>query len=283
MKSYRKKVLALALVGALAFAFAGCNKSGGKTESLTESELSAILQPGLQITLIDDSKGSSTGTTTAAPSGNTDTTVTTVTDANGNVFAVTTDANGNVATVPYVPPATTAAQTNPGNPAQSDPNPAVTTTQSGSSTNTPKLETRQALWMDLTKQGDFTFNGQFLTFRFKIKEGAQAGNYPISITHTDFCTYDAVTIKDIKTAKGYVGVNAGAQKDQAPDTSSFLITCNSVEGKPGDTVDVTFSISNNSGFAAFDFQFQYDAAVLEYVDGGAAKEFATSANIGMYP
>ena len=82
MKSYRKKVLALALVGAMAFAFAGCNKSGGKTESLTESELSAILQPGLQITLIDDSKGSSTGTTTAAPSGNTDTTVTTVTGSN---------------------------------------------------------------------------------------------------------------------------------------------------------------------------------------------------------
>ena len=280
MKSYRKKVLALALVGAMAFAFAGCNKSGGKTESLTESELSAILQPGLQISLIDDSKGSAT-TTTAAPNSSTETTVTTVTDSNGNVFAVETDASGNLTTVPYVPPATTAAQSTP---AQSDPNtPAVTTTQNGTSANTPVMETRQALWMDLTKEGDFTFNGEFLTFRFKIKDGAQAGNYPINITHTDFCTYDAVTLKGIQTAKGYVGVNTGAQKDQAPDTSSFLITCNSVEGKPGDTVDVTFSISNNTGFAAFDFQFQYDSSVLEYVDGGAAKEFATSANIGMYP
>lgn len=276
MKTYRKNILALALVGAMAFGLAGCNKSGDNKTSLTDSELSAILQPGLQISLIDDSgSGSTATTTTSAPSGgNTETMVTTVTDSNGNVFAVETDDNGNLTTVPYVPPVTTAAQV--------DPDPTVTTTQNGSSA-APRIETRQALWMDLTKQGDFNFNGQFLTFRFKIKDGAAAGNYPINITHTDFCNYDAVTLRDIQTAKGYVGVSTAAQADQAPDTSSFLITCNSVEGKPGDTVDITFSISNNSGFAAFDFQFQYDANVLEYVDGGAAKDFATSANIGMYP
>ena len=98
MKTYRKNILALALVGAMAFGLAGCNKSGDNKTSLTDSELSAILQPGLQISLIDDSgSGSTATTTTSAPSGgNTETTVTTVTDSNGNVFAVETDDNGNL-------------------------------------------------------------------------------------------------------------------------------------------------------------------------------------------
>ncbi len=268
MKNNKHKVIAVALACALALPMLGCNKDSGK-DSLTDSEKSAVLNPGLSISLVPDTMAPSLSTTTAPNGGSSSvTSVTTVTNASGQVFEVVTDTNGQETTKPYVPPVTT------------------TTKPSGSTGNdnqTPnaKMETRQALWMDLTQKTDFTFNGQFLKFTFKIKDGAADGKYAVSLTDTDFSTYMAQTLTDIKTSPAYIGVNNDATAGQASG-SGFNIVGNAVKGKPGDTVDVIFAVENNPGFAAFNIQFKYDSNALEYVNGGAASDFATVANIGVY-
>lgn len=267
MKNNKHKVIAIALACALALPMLGCNKDSGK-DSLTDSEKSAVLNPGLSISLVPDAMTPSISTTTAPNGGSSSaTSVTTVTDAAGKVFEVVTDANGQETTKPYVPPVTTTAPSS--------------TTSNDSQKPNAKMETRQALWMDLTQKSDFSFNGQFLKFTFKIKDGAADGKYTISLSDTDFSTYMAETLTDIKTSPAYIGVNTDATAGQASG-SGFNIVGNAVKGKPGDTVDVIFNVENNPGFAAFNIQFKYDANALEYVNGGAASDFATVANIGVY-
>lgn len=130
----------------------------------------------------------------------------------------------------------------------------------------------QAWWMDLTKQADYEFNGEYLTAQFKIKEGAQNGIYPVTVEWADFSNWEAETIK-FTCIDGAVVVGGEAEENKFNDTSDPQIMVSNVSGKVGDTVTVTFNIKNNPGVVGNIFRFGYNSDALEYVGGGEGKDF----------
>lgn len=268
MKKYVKAAAFLALACVLAMPMAGCSKKG--VESLTSEELEEVIHGELQITVVGSEEVTVTNTvpadTTTTESVAT-TTVTTVTDAEGNKYVAATDAQGStvtddagqMVTEPYVEPETTTT---------------VTTTVAGSEPVVALMETRQALWWDISKKDDYFFNGSFLKFTFKIKEGTADGNYPINIVKTDFTNYDCQTLA-VSGINGYVSVGDVQAPTQAPAGSDFTIVTNNVSGNAGDTIEVIFNVANNPGICGFDFQFQYDSNSLEFVRGGFGEDFSS--------
>ena len=273
MKKYVKAAAFLALACALAMPMAGCNKKG--VESLTSEELEAVIRSDLQISVVGSEEVTVTETipaeTTTANSSSesvTTTTVTTVTDADGNKYVAATDAQGStvtdnagaVVTEPYVEQPTVPTTT-------------TTTTIAPSQPSVSLMETRQALWWDISKKDDFHFNGSFLKFTFKIKEDTADGNYPINIVKTDFSNSDAKSL-DVSGISGYVSVGSAEAPQSEPVGSGFTVSTVNVSANAGDTVDVVFRVDNNPGLCGFDFQFQYDTNALEFVSGSFGEDFA---------
>lgn len=277
MKGYKIRAAVLALACIMALPMTGCTKSG-EVASLTSEELEAVQQKDLEINAIGTQEVLITGTTpaeTTAPPVATTPAVSTVTDASGNTFVYVTDTQGTTVTQqggaavtqPYIPPITTTATTEAGG------STTTTTTAQNNDTYTAMMETRQALWWNISRKSDYVFDGQFLKFNFKVKDSTKDGNYEIRITHADFSNYAANTL-DVKTQNGYITVgNATPVTPPAADGSGFLITASSAQAKPGDTVEIIMNMKNNPGFAGLDFQFQYDTNALEFVDGGYATDF----------
>ena len=189
-----------------------------------------------------------------------------VTDASGETVK---DDSGNVQTeivnVTEAPQASDPAETSstePDSPA-TDP-PAV-------SDYTPVYDLCKAYWLDMSQEGDFFFNGEFLVIEFKVREGIPDGSYPITFASTDIASWDVVAREPEKKINGEVAVNTqpAAQEDM-PD-SGFGLKINSVSAKPGDTVKVSVDLNNNPGFCGFVIELQYDKSALEIVNtyGGA--------------
>ncbi|MGN1481423.1 cohesin domain-containing protein [Porcipelethomonas sp.] len=144
---------------------------------------------------------------------------------------------------------------------------------SGNETTAGKKEIMQAWWMDLSKSKDFVFDGEFITAQFKIKDTTANGTYPVTIEWTDFSNWDAQSVK-FSTTDGAVVVGSEATPNSFKNDGSAEIMATNVSGNPGDTVTVTFNMKNNPGIVACVFRFGYDSDALEYVGGGSGKDFS---------
>ena len=149
------------------------------------------------------------------------------------------------------------------------------TEAANTSSYSPSYDTCQAYWLDMSQEGDFFFNGEFLAFEFEVKEGTPDGSYPITIDSTDIASWDIVRW-DPQIINGEVAVNtqAAAQEDM-PD-SDFGLKVNSVSAKPGDTVKVTIDLANNPGFCGFVIEVKYDKNALEMIDSYGGADFDTA-------
>ncbi len=63
------------------------------------------------------------------------------------------------------------------------------------------------------------------------------------------------------------------------NNESFALSVNSPEGNPGDTVDITVSVSENTGFAGLNIQLDFDNTVLEPVSFVSNIEMETVTNL----
>lgn len=142
---------------------------------------------------------------------------------------------------------------------------------SGTITGTKK--TQQAVWMDLS--GDFTFDGEFITAEFKIKDTTANGVYPITIDWLDFANIKAVSLT-ARGINGSVAVGGAAETNEFVNDGSFEVKADCVSGKPGDTVSVTFRFNKNPGICASIFRFGYDSDALEYVGGSEGADFTNA-------
>lgn len=135
--------------------------------------------------------------------------------------------------------------------------------QSGNSNNssgTKKIY--QTYWMNLN--GDFIFDGEFLTAEFKIKETTPNGTYPVTIEWLDFANIQAVSLK-ATGIDGAVVVGGTAQDTPFKNDGSFEVRADTVSGKPGDIVKVSIRFNNNPGICADVVRFVYDSDALEIV------------------
>ncbi len=142
---------------------------------------------------------------------------------------------------------------------------------------TPSYDTCKAYWLDMTQQGDFTFNGEFLVLEFQVKEDTPDGNYPINITYTDIGSWELVSRYPECVAGEIVVGDAEPTKKAEASADAFTLTVDSVAAKQGDIVKVAIDMANNPGFCGFVIDIQYDAAAMSIVQSYGGVDFDDAA------
>ena len=279
MKNITKRIVALfAVVCVAASSFAGCGDKG--TSSTSSSSEEAVLQMPLEFGAAED--GNAIGTTpaeitTSAPATTTaaveDTTeIEDVTDADGQpvtTVAVVTDASGAAVTdaagsrVTEVVKVTTIV-TKPA--ASETPTTAAVKYES-------KQDGRYAMWLDISKDENFFFEGDFLHIVFKVKDGIPDGDYKVRIS-PDLSDVAGTAVYPSKVIDGTVRVNKGEIGDiDVSGESGMVFYGNNVACKQGDTIDCYINIKNNTGLVAFVIWFYFDSNALEFVSAEASGEY----------
>ncbi len=251
--------------------FAGC---GDKESKSSSAEVSADMQYPLEIGKANDGKTSDPGikvddkgteNTTAAAEDTTE--IEDVTDADGQPVtepvtvtdaagATVTDAAGaavtemvKVTTIVKKPATTTAAKYEP--------------SQDG----------RYAMWLDISKDENFYFEGDFLHMVFKVKDGIPDGDYKIRIS-PDLSDVKGTAVYPSKVIDGTVRVNKGTiDAVDVSGESGMVFYGNNVACKQGDTIDCYINIKNNTGLVAFVIWFYFDSNALDFVSAEACGEY----------
>lgn len=292
MKNFKKRLIALVSLTCVAFsAFTGCSenensessKSSNSQSSNSEvseepmtampfqwgSESDNITIDGVDIneddpvkadrvdttTSDDDSDADSEETATGYVAGEPVTEIVTVTEANGEVA---TEADGQVVT--EVKTITNATP---------EPTTADATTEYISNT-----KGMYAMWIDISKNEDFVFDGSVIKVTFKVKDTAPDGVYNISI-NPDLSSIEGVTINPDTIVNGSITVGDGSVA--AADTSSmngFAVYGDNVSAKQGDTIEFSINMKENPGLAAFCIWYYYDSNAFEIIDCTPDGEFS---------
>ncbi|MDR0984860.1 MAG: hypothetical protein LBL93_07690 [Ruminococcus sp.] len=196
-----------------------------------------------------------------------------VTDKDGKI--VTTKNKDKPVTTPYVPKTAVVTGTDAAGNNVTEIS-KIVETAAPDSKHVQKLKEEQALWMDLSKKSDFKFEGETLTYKFRIKQGVKVGEVsPIKITMADFSNYGNPNPTEIPATilDGSVTVGSVAQVNPS-SANGFFISANDSAGMPGDEVDVVLSVKNNPGIVGFLIRFDYDENLLELVSKGAGSGFS---------
>lgn len=297
MKNVYKKILTIALVAAIGSTIGACgknNKTNNNTaddsssasvdetvtvETLNAEEASKALKQNLTVQIDDqdseedateanqdategDDSDSDNGNNNNDDNSGSNSSVVVeyveVTNAQGEVQ---TDSNG-VAETESVTKTNSSNGNNSGN--GSNGNNSGSGTTVSNSDYVSKTSVAKTYWLDMTNEGDYVFDGEFLVATFKIKDTTPDGNYPVEITKADVANWDAETL-DPELFNGYVTVgNAETPSVETPTDGTFSFSVDSVTAKAGDTIDVVFKINSNPGLVAFVFNFSFDSNALEY-------------------
>ena len=107
------------------------------------------------------------------------------------------------------------------------------------------------------------------TLTFKIKDGAAAGEYPLTLTILDPEDFYNVAWDTVEFALDNGSVTVVDDAPIVPDEPVFTeptIVVSDAEGEAGDTINVTVSIKNNPGIISARLRLGYDANALELVE-----------------
>lgn len=192
-----------------------------------------------------------------------------VTDADG---AVQTDADSQVVTEAAVVTevVTIPADENPDTPDTPD----DTTQAPENSDYKPKNDGRYAMWIDVSKDENFFFEGDMLKVTFKVKEDIPDGDYKIRIA-PDLADVAGVSVKPSKVMDGTIRVNNGEIEaaDVSGETGALVFYGDNIACKQGDTIDFNINIKNNTGLVGFCIWFYFDGNALDFVDACATGEY----------
>lgn len=195
----------------------------------------------------------------------------TVTDASGETV---TDADGE--TVTEAVKVTTAVK----KPASSGNNSSTTPPQSNgnnensnsnsNSNYTPANDGRYYMWLDISKNKNFYFEGDMLKMSFKVKDNIPDGDYKIRITH-DLSSIAGVSLNSTsKSIDGTIRVNNGdIEPADVSGETGMVIYGDNVACKQGDTIDYYINIKNNEGLAAFCIWLYFDSNAFEFIEDAA--------------
>ena len=276
MKTITKRIIAVFSVVCVAMScFAGC---GDKDKESSSSE-SAVLQLPLEFGAANDGKTDDPGikvddktseAATSAPAEDT-TEIEDVTDADGQPVTesvTVTDANGATVTDAAGAAVTETVK--------------VTTVikKSGTQTTTvavsnyePKQDGRYAMWLDISKDENFFFEGDFLHIKFKVKDGIPDGDYKLRIS-PDLSDVAGTAVYPSKVIDGTIRVNNGTiEETDVSGESGMIFYGSNVACKQGDTIDCYINIKNNTGLVAFVIWFYFDSNAFEFVSAEASGEY----------
>ena len=132
---------------------------------------------------------------------------------------------------------------------------------------------RYAMWLDISKDENFYFEGDFLHMVFKVKDNIPDGDYKIRIS-PDLSDVAGTAVYPSKVIDGTVRVNKGSiDSIDVSGESGMVFYGNNVACKQGDTIDCYINIKNNSGLVAFVIWFYFDSNALEFVSAEASGEY----------
>lgn len=140
-------------------------------------------------------------------------------------------------------------------------------------------KTMYTLWMDISEDKDYFFEGDFIKLTFKVKDTAPERDYTIAISPDlsnkkgQSMHYDATVLNG--TIR--VGGDPIQQHDVSANTNVTMYADN-VNAKPGDTIDYYINIKNNPGLAAVMMWFSYDSNAFELTSCKPSGEFAEIAS-----
>lgn len=277
----KKKLIALTAVLAIAASFAGCSDKDGSGDNkattqatLSSEEYNEIAKHDLEITPYVPASSDDSGVQQDAVEGNN----AADNNADNNTAGDNNTANNNNAADNNAANNNAAGGNNSSSPvADNDPGsnnaelPAELQVYNGTRT------LMQAWWMDISKEEDYVFNGEYLTAEFKIKDGTADGIYPITLDWLDFANWDGETVK-FTGIDGAVIVGGEATENKFNEDGTPQVMVSNVSGKAGDTVKVAIYVENNPGVVANILRFGYNSDVLEYVGGGEGADFDGSFN-----
>ena len=143
---------------------------------------------------------------------------------------------------------------------------------------TPDIKSYQAFWLDISKKQDYVFDGNLLEFEVQVADDAPDGIYPIDIYHTDFSNYDAQSLKNIDTIKGYICVNKDAPEAETPG-ENMTLSAESISVKPGETARFNVRIDNNPGIVAFVVRLHYDNNIITVNKAAAGSDLGKRAKL----
>ena len=128
-----------------------------------------------------------------------------------------------------------------------------------------KTTSKYIFWLDIEKDIDYNFNGQFVKISFKVKDDAPDGDYTITID-PDISTVGGVSLnKSIKKFNGTVRVGGSIDPADVSEVDGPVIYADKVSAKQGDTIDYYINFDKNPGCAAMMIWFSYDENAIECV------------------
>ena len=294
MRNFRKKAIALAAVACVALtSAASCSDSKGssKSEGTAAATTEAVDANKPTLEHIDNEKGvaivtpfqsgspedlAETGLT--PPDENVDldsadptstekkepaTEIVEVTEANGEKA---TDADGK--TVTQIVTKATEAET-----------------ESSANNYVSKTDSRYCLWVDISKDSDYIFNGDFIEVYFKLKDNIPEKDYAVRF-NPDFSSIEGASLKPDKVIQGNIRVGGTIDAQDVSSESGFVAYGDNVSAKAGDEVVYRINLKNNPGMAAMLVWIYYDSNAMEVEDVlpcGEFAEFSSGASTGAKP
>ena len=242
--------------------------AGNNTEKASTTSVTVV--PATEYVKVTDDKGQPV----TDANGQEQTEVVTVTE-----FVPVTEANGQPVTdtagqpvTEAVPVTETVVVTEPvENPATFKPNEGGNT-----SAYTPSYDLCKAYWLDMSQEGDFLFEGEFLIIEFEVNKDIPDGSYPITIEKADIASWEVKSYHP-QIINGEVAVNTDVTAQADFPADDFALKVNSVSAKQGDTVKVAIDLKNNPGFCGFVIDVKYDKSAMTIVDSYGGENFVNTA------
>lgn len=141
---------------------------------------------------------------------------------------------------------------------------------------TPSYDICKSYWLDMSENGDFFFEGEFLIIEFEVNENIPDGNYPVRIKSTDIASWDLVKWEPV-CIDGEVAVNSNITSQQNAG-DDFTLKVDSVSAKQGEKATVAIDLSNNPGFCGFVLEIEYDKSAMKIVSTSAGADFDGAVN-----
>lgn len=161
----------------------------------------------------------------------------------------------------------------------------VTKTTEASDEYTSKTDSRYCMWLDISKDSDYVFNGDFIEVVFKLKDNIPNKDYPVRF-NPDFASVAGKSVSPDKVIQGNIRVGGDIEEQNVSSETGFVAYGDNVSAKPGDEITYHINLKNNPGLAAMLVWVYFDTNAME-VEGiypsGEFEKFAATATTGEKP
>ena len=149
----------------------------------------------------------------------------------------------------------------------------VTKTTEASGEYTSKTDSRYCMWLDISKDSDYVFNGDFIEVVFKLKDNIPNKDYPVRF-NPDFASVAGKSVSPDKVIQGNIRVGGDIEAQNVSSENGFVAYGDNVSAKAGDEVCYRINLKNNPGMAAMLVWVYFDSNAMEVEDVIPAGEFA---------